>query len=935
MHKIWFFWRCCPFQKLGFFSLCFSLLTGCHIASPEFVVQGVNLKSAIHSLSEIQKKGEKNKLGHYVAHLRSNHAPGFAWDQYWKEVKNKNLYQNLTDSELSMLFSLNDVSCQSENMDSWADLLLEIAQSDSQKIQIIHPELKRIRKACSKAISDPAFKSIVWFFALERAKLENPQIQQAIKKAQSDSPAVAKNTTPTNASPSTTKKPSFNNSPTSKASPKATFLVQFPYTEELQNILLEEWTMEPKNRAWNDILSAVDRGFWSDIRWINWQQNNTPYLKNTLQMEWHFYQSINHIEQDLMWLFKNKNKMDDLLALFDYEKYLTSFGTINWPSFVQNLSVQFPKHPQNGNTQALISLFSKSCQARDFPPFSQLLGQWGISKLPNPIFCLNKEGGGGTQVNATPTIPATKELVNQTLLQLSPLDSVMYLLSLYEEEKHTRPLSDWKIFLESFSEENWLKAMHLLRKNKDRQNITLVLDIHARVYQNHIPFLSKDIVAVMQSEKESIYDMLENGYNLSYMNHPDTLKTFWQQISQTPKKVVDKVQLKTNSQTVPQNNPHFCSYSYVQNLYQFFAESDKTHLLLNQFRFDRCANFITDFRKKEWRKLTYQFKIQKEWDSSKEGLIPVMSDSQSKLVWWMARVLSLPHSLTLSTTNKAEEGDAWKAHVFNTPYTEWVETNKDFIQSAVLEMNTSEWTYFFQVMIADLKNPQFETNHHLFSYTSFLSHIHYPLAIEQAICRFFAEPNSHLVTQEYHPPFIWNLFLQVAGSKTNPTEEVCSNLVSPEKINTLLFVLSRGIFANLSATNTSTQIYIEQVKKQADHLVSLFKYVRGFDDSQLTHQDYLNSPLSSLRSFYTNKPLINLRSLYTGDDYDFGKGYLSNQAFIFYFSGLILEKLKAGAKNSQELKNRMAIYRATGMAPENPFDFAHREHLQDFLAYKD
>ena len=911
-------------QKAYF--ILFLWLTACNVASPEFLVQGMNLKSAIHSLAEIQKKEEPDTLAHYVAHLRSNHAPGFAWDQYWKEIQNQNLHHKMTNQELSTLFSLNDISCRPENLDSFASLLIEIAKSDSQKVRLIRPELKRLRQTCSTTLADSAFKSLVWFLSRKRAEAESAQIQQDRQNALTSplfpqsSPKSTKSAPTQSPVQNTDGESPLHEHKKTQTAQKSAPTKKYIYTEELQGILLEEWSLNPKKRAWSDILSVVDRHFWSDIRWINWQNGNTEYLKNTLQMEWSTYQSLSHPEQDILWLFKNKNKMADLLALFEYEKYLTVSGALNWTSLVQNLSTQYPEHPQNGNVRVFISLFSRSCQAKDFPPFSQLLKQWNIAELPDTGFCFHNTVARQSQPHAqTESDSPSKEDIHQVFSHLSLMNSALYLLSLYEREKHLRPISEWESFLSSFSEAEWLQIMHLFRTRNDRQNITRLLDLHGRVYRGHIPFLAKDIVAVMRSEEESIDDMTTKGYSLPYMNHPHTLEAFWKQVKATPKKE------QPQTQAPRPNSPLRCSYSYVKDMYQFFSEFGKEDMLLRQFRFGQCENFAIEFRKKEWPKLVYQFRLQTQFQANtghaSQGEPLFMPDNQ--LVWWMGRVLSLPHSLPLSTQASQEEGDDWMGQVWDSSYMDWI-SDKLFVQEAVSEMHPHEWQRFFKIMIDSLKTPESQTNPYLFQYVSYLSRVVYPLAPQQAICRFFAQEESHLIVQEYASHFIWDLFLQVDWShlslegRGKQVKAVCSGLVSPQRVNTLLFVLSKGIFNNLSAENVPVDIYAEQVRRQADHLISLFERVRAFD-RQTTHDLNLNRRLS------------NLRTIYTGDEYDFEKGYISDQALIFYFSGLILEKLKQATKSYQVLKDMVTHYQETGPHHQNPFDSMHRKYLQSFL----
>ena len=850
----------------------FFLLAGCSVASPDFIVKGIKVESALHSLREMgADEGKEQKLPHYVEHLRDNHAPGFAWDKYWQAIADQALYQNMTERELNHLFSLNDVSCRPENLDSFVGLLLETVKADQQKILIIRPELKRLRTVCSSSFSDSSFKSLVWFLARERAKKELGKIQSV---------------------------------------PSAP-LIQYPYTKELQALLLEEWQVKP-SRAWSDIVTVVDKAFWSDVRWLNLYQGNTEHLKQTLKLEWSLYQSLSHPEQDILLLFGAKNVMADRLALFGYEKYLSVPGALDWLVLSSALLQKYPIAPENGNVKTLMSLFSRSCQARDFPSFSRLMEQWDISELPSAGFCLNK--GALVQMTkdeefTSPSVLA--ESVQQVFSRLPVLDSVMYLLALYDKEKHLRSTAEWESFLKSFSEKDWVELMALLRKNNDRQSIMRILDMHGRVYRGEVAFLAEDILSVMLVGKESIHDMLENGYSASYMNHPHVLESFWKKVKEEKKEV----------QGVSLFESGYCDYPYIQQIYRFFSESGKEDLLLERFRFDRCPQFILDFRETEWDNLVLQFRMRGVYTSASTG-----GSADSDLVWWMARVLSLPYSLTLSTKSSQAEGDEWLSHVFATPYMDFM-GNSWSVREAVSQLNLHEWSAFFRIMIDSLQSPESQTHKHVFRYVSDIASMVYPLALQQAVCGFFAQKDSHKLVEQYYPAFIWGLFYQVdwsqfshTGGRNKLVKRVCSDLVSPKRINALLFVLSRAIFDELEAkSDISTDIYAEQVKKQADQLIHLFDQVRPFDDRNTT-------------AYRVKKSLSNLRTFYTGDEYDMEKGYISDSALMFYFSGLVAQKLQSVAKNAQELKDMIRHYQETGPSPLNPFDEVYRSQVQEFLA---
>ena len=159
------------------------LLVSCTVESPDFVVQGVRTNEALLFMKKFHK-GEKSQIQfwHYVKHLRTNHVPGFSWEQYWSGIKKNQLYKNLTPWELSQLFSLKEISCRPENGIAFSELLLQITHSDPKKMILesqLTRQLNHLQRVCSTRLPDSVFKSIALFLSEKRSEKEIQKLKKA------------------------------------------------------------------------------------------------------------------------------------------------------------------------------------------------------------------------------------------------------------------------------------------------------------------------------------------------------------------------------------------------------------------------------------------------------------------------------------------------------------------------------------------------------------------------------------------------------------------------------------------------------------------------------------------------------------------------------------------------------------------------------------
>ena len=496
--------------------LCLFFLISCTVKPPQFIVKGIKKKSAISFLEEFQK-GQKSKeeFNHHIESLRSKSVPGFSWDEYWSEVKNKKLYDNLKPEELVQLLSLSDMSCYQDSQDSFARLLLQMAESDPQKM-LFHQYLRYLKTSCSTSFSDDSLKSIVLFLSEKRNAHELTKLTQAKKN---DKSAVS----------STTEK-----------------LDQYIYTEELYKLLTTEW-FEKRDRNWNDILSVVNRNFYSDVRWINYQKENWQAVRKILQMEWDTFHFIMHLDKDIFYMFEKKNKMADIINQAGYKTYFSTQEAILWSSLWEDILISYPDKPDNSNVETLLSLYSFSCKKEDLASYSLLVEGWGLSDhgmlavkscmgIAETIALGIEEGNGNTLSSLLSHV--TYKSFNKFFARRSSIGNlpvVRQLLSLYAKDQYRRPVSEWKKYMDEFSESEWLAIMRDFRISKDSVSISQVLDMYSRVYDGRIPFLAKDIMVVLFSEGGSVSSMIDYGYHKTYLNSSDTLREFWVEMESTVK----------------------------------------------------------------------------------------------------------------------------------------------------------------------------------------------------------------------------------------------------------------------------------------------------------------------------------------------------------------------------------------------------------------
>ena len=535
------------------------LLVSCTVKPPELVVKGVQTEKALSFLSERQsKKVNKDQFDNYMQHLRLNYAPGFQWDEYWSGVSERKLYKNLSQEDLDQLLSLSQISCERKDWIAFSNLLLQIGKDEGKLL--FSRELSHSQTLCSVWLPDPVFKSIVQFLSEKRSELETKEIAKEKiaymnKKGQSVSPATQQ--------------------------AKQSFI----YTGELQKVLINEWLRRHTGRNWGEVLSVVDREFWSDIRYLNYLSGEREHLATVLEMERHLYKSIEAgLDLDVLLMFQETGKMADIMERVGYEKYFSVPGALDWGSLWEKMSIQYPEKPENGNINSLLNFykFKFSCKEEILDKYKNLVRQWKQSIYERAIssFCdKSKQDAIFTIYSPEELNKYAKEVSHQLMEQaaqetldklnkskyrlldeslgtpsktiqvfdvsvktgtknLRTIEEIIALLFVFKAEKFDRTRKDWQaLFEKHFSELDWLFAMHVFRDRGNSFLLSEILDMHSFVYGDNsgnpgkISFLYMDVSVILDSEVISLTGIVNKyGYKRTYIYTDEIIDLFWKDL---------------------------------------------------------------------------------------------------------------------------------------------------------------------------------------------------------------------------------------------------------------------------------------------------------------------------------------------------------------------------------------------------------------------
>ena len=564
-------------------SLCLAFVS-CTVKPPELIVKGVKADQALSSLENYRNnEAGQRDFSQYTRYLRDNHTLRFHWDQYWSGIKQQQLYKDIKPQDLDKLLSLNQISCKREHREAFFDLLLQIAAEEPDFLPFSR-ELARLQDTCSIRLSHSSFKAIVLFLSGKRDELEAPELAQEksawqnIQKTNSStgkiSPSGGKTTLkkqvgktgPANAQSvlsGSGGKPAVKESESKRS--------KYIYTQELQKVVVEEWLRKPNFQKWKDILEPVDRDFWSDARWVNYQSKDREYLRGALEMEKNLYPSpIPGLDRDIFMMFGEKGKMADIIKAANYEKYFSAPGALDWTALWTETLLRYPEKPENGNTDSLLSLYAySSCQGPELSAYLKLTDSW---QLPNykslaVMFCRNlrqqavrdtydpgeikkmfkefynsalnvfikraEEDAKRTEyevLDEALSAPPKKEVfAGISVITQKPgartVREMASLLSTYKKERRFHPKQKWRVLLEKhFLERDWLNLMSLSRRWGDRANVEAVLNMHHDLYNGQISFLAKDVEEVLKSEWLSPSELSKKyGYPEIYLESSGAL----------------------------------------------------------------------------------------------------------------------------------------------------------------------------------------------------------------------------------------------------------------------------------------------------------------------------------------------------------------------------------------------------------------------------
>ena len=864
----------------------FLFFSSCTIKAPSFTLRGVQTEEALSFLEEYQN-GEKKEesFDKYLHQLRGNYAAGFKWDQYWIEIAEKKLYKSLEEKELNQLLSLNEISCEHKNWSAFSKLLLQIAKSNSEHL-LFSQYLTDLQSICFTWLPNPDFKAILSFLSHKRNELEAEQIskeRQAFLKNREENSNLAQK---------------------SEKQPK-----KYIYTEELLKILLDEKSRKHTARNWDSVLEAVDRDFWRDARWISYQSKNRDHLRELLELEWKTYENIKHeLFLDIFLMFEENKKMEDIIKLGNYEKYFSDRKSLNWSVLWEELLVQYPVKPKNGNTGTLLSLYKYStCQNKEISAFVHLTDQWEETfyKREALDFCeeytLKLIGHEGIQAilerlyskvfqkvtkeieqeilekankslyqNLNETLEVSTQTIKnpeEAVSDSRSIKEIIELISTYDKEQYNHSKEQWKSLLDKhFSEKDWLFTMKTFRNRKDSLNLSKILDMHHFIYDGNISFLNEDIYTILREGEVSLADISDKyGYREPYVNSAEVRHRFWEDIKNSidQPEAVDWTAFETDT----------CSHSYIKQLFLFFSKYNRQDMLIDQFYFKDCSVFIREFKNKEWDRLAQIVNAQ-----HLEGSL------EPSFVWWLASVLSLYSGKT------------------------------DFsLEGVVSKISSSGWNNIMTSLLNFYISKSDRLDNDLFDETLNKVRLVYDQEMEATLCSFLSKEEGSLFVQKYEPKQLINLLdgfswskKQIGVRRRTKNISYCKDFLSKQKRNTLLYDLSQSLFKQADGTEDLSEI--------KDIVLDIWSVAVQIMDLSIKMNDLEDNGIWKL-SF----TLFNSRE--EMDDYD----------FYIQFSNKILEQLLIVVNGDKDLLLDYLTNYVWKEPPKSSYHKIYRDGIKDIL----
>ena len=885
------------FPKLIFISL-FS--GACKVKAPDIIVTGSSSEDALLFLENYQEgKRDEQRLAHWTKHLLENHAPGFDWPAYWSGITNRKLYQSLNRRELNQLLSLVKINCSEKNLIPFAELLLQIARSDREKL-LFSQEIRRLNQTCGAMLPQASFTDVVGFLSQKRRELEKAAIAKA--KQQDYKP---------------------------DAGPSAPYV----YTDELQKVLVEEWIMRRKGRNWSRILKTVDRDFWSDARWRSYQNRNLKYLKNTLEMEPAALGSFaaHSLNQDVFLMFQAEKQMQSWIDEGGYEKHFAAPYAVGWADLWKKMSAQYPSNPKNGNAASLLNLYSfSSCLEDASALYIQLAENWGF---------LNHARRAGNCFHSKDKLMIASEETPQAFGNLKKSlaknpENLRLAVQIYRKEKARAALSNhqdfkrrWKALLESyFTESDWLHLMRALRADAARSAITETLNMHHYLYDGKIPFLAADIHSILQRQEFSIADIGRYGYSPADIDHPAVLQAFWNETAKAAAQAPPDYSKALFSDAFQEDKSGSCSYSYIKTLFKFFSQFGKERVLTDQFRFENCALFLEKFKREEWRRLAalarrgdYQMDSLGFFisiDALRGGDYHPEKERIFEKIWWLVYILNL-HSI-------------------------------DEASPAAAQISAPVWRRLIGGLLSSYISKYFAADNDLLLRTVQLVRSVHGAAPAASVCSFFAKQQlssdkAFLQTQRwlphkksgrqtegremvhnslvlhYDPEWLISLFQdlswepQPGGRAPQRKKQRCHHILSEKERNQLLYALSFSLFQKIYSEeeihkdSLPRPSVISKIWTAAERIMTLSVRINRFESN-----DIWNLTFKSMLEFFSQDM----------DDY----------SFYINFTHQILSQLlflSNGDKNAALKRLKNEVWRASPPATE--YHKVYRSWMEELL----
>lgn len=799
-------------MKIYIFLISLFLTVACTIDPPiSFVKTGVSTTEAILFLEQLQNTKQSQELfSDHIKRLNANAAIDFDWTQYWSEVNQKNLYKKLDKTQLESILQLSQFSCDTSAWQAFASLLLKVAEVGTNYLYFKH-YLTGSKQTCSTFLPNKTLKTVVSVLDKKRKEKEVQLFSEEkvdfLWKQKINSIADKKND----------------------------LTEKYPYTYELYKVVVDEWNVKRHGRAWGDILSVVNRGFWSDVRWMFYHAGSFASIQTALEVEKDIYHSISNLDQDILLIFHDK-EIKNIMDLVGYERYFKEQDLVDWKQLWRTLIDKYPDRPNNSNNTLLLSFYKYSCEKEELSAYMDLVKSWDlidqyrtvVERECEQLIRITKQI---TQYIDTAGLPADgafplsmadmTDMLEGTKYNRS-IDDLVRLLNFYDRFKIDYSISDWKTLLnEQFSIEHWLYFMDTLRKNYDKSIIRRVMDMHQYVYQGRIYFLSFDVFNILINESIPLSSLVtEYSYSESQLTHHDFITQFWSIVQKNASLVLGSRDQWLN---LIEYGSHFCNQVYLNKMVDFFNQNKQEQLLLNNFDFNSCPNYFMDTHFKESFVNSAVTKIRQD-------------TSQDPELYW-----DLVRSFSLYTSNNSAE---------------------EMQNAAVFKMNAVEWEKVFDITILTLREPIYKNNSAFLKRAMDLVGKVYKRAVDSAICRqLLGVSGNHKIITAYDPELVMYLFNQLNWNSSD-----CSTL-EPDRLNLLMFIISDYLFSAVEE-HIDTVDYVLSVWSQAVRVINIMEKIH---DATTWLTDIFGTQMIS--------------------DPDVTSGEMTHRAFQYYFSHLLLSYL--------------------------------------------